>query len=695
MPRKLPPLVLVGRLFSLLFMANRSVISRCPEPCTKPLGISDGRIRDDQMSASSTYGDLFEIFGAHRARLNLTSWPPGYRANVDALGDFTWIKITLDQDMVITGIATQGYGNTSFSEWVSNYLIFYEKKGAEVTAPCANTDGEVMGMCNGNVDSTSIRYHNLATPVVTKSVLVNPLTWKDNIGLRMELYGCEPEFHFVAVITIQKTRFKLDYANSTTGSYLSMRDDVIAEVTDLLDEVSGFLFAKLRTLSPQAVHKKPVMAAEVQIYCIESRKAAVAQELNNSVQNGFSSILGEFLYLEELFNCECDVPSVKVELGKTLKNATIIYTNSRFLLKATYNGNCKDDNYGGYELHWEVSKCEESTGLCNQIIPYGKNKPGRPKYLFPRLFGASYMYIRCVLKNHSQQTITYDYGYARITLPPLVAVIEGLSSVLKGNESVVRLDGSASYDPEVKHKNSEGLSFTWYCRREGAGQDDKGTIWTVSPKEVRVCHGTEFRHLNNSLATLTLDLGKLSGNNAYVFELLVQKGDRSTRTIHKLQVEPPFKLFIGYQTRSGFLVINSGPKSYAIAQLPLGNITLEARVSDFMGASAIERFQVQVKPIPPKDIFKLVETSTSDGNSSLRGIINKENVDEAAQMAYSIVTAVEEANMAIEDKQRVKEAVLEQISVVEISSMQQVTQLSAVVVVTTEGEKDMRLTAQV
>ena len=60
-----------------------------------------------------------------------------------------------------------------------------------------------------------------------------------------------------------------------------------------------------------------------------------------------------------------------------------------------------------------------------------------------------------------------------------------------------------------------------------------------------------------------------------------------------------------------------------------------------------------MKPIPPKDIFKLVETSTSDGNSSLRGIINKENVDEAAQMAYSIVTAVEEANMAIEDKQRV------------------------------------------
>lgn len=40
------------------------------------------------------------------------------------------------------------------------------------------------------------------------------------------------DFHFVAVMTIWKTRFKLDYANSTTESYLTMRDDVIAEVIE-------------------------------------------------------------------------------------------------------------------------------------------------------------------------------------------------------------------------------------------------------------------------------------------------------------------------------------------------------------------------------------------------------------------------------------------------------------------------------
>lgn len=44
---------------------------------------------------------------------------------------------------------------------------------------------------------------------------------------------------------------------------------------------------------------------------------------------------------------------------------------------------------------------------------------------------------------------------------------------------------------------------------------------------------------------------------------------------------------------------------------------------------------------------------------------------------------------------KVKETILEQISTVEVNSMQQVTQLSAVVVMATEGKKDIAVTAQV
>ena len=97
------------------------------DKCNKNLGISDYRIRDDQMSASSAYDNDFATFGAHRARLNLTSWPPGYRANNEPPGTFLWLKVNLDQAMAITGISTQGYGNSSAEEWVSMYMMLYEK----------------------------------------------------------------------------------------------------------------------------------------------------------------------------------------------------------------------------------------------------------------------------------------------------------------------------------------------------------------------------------------------------------------------------------------------------------------------------------------------------------------------------------------------------------------------------------------
>ena len=78
------------------------------------------------MSAASAYDDDFATFGAHRARLNLTIWPPGYRANNKAQS-FNWITVNLDEDMVVIGIATQGYGNSSAREWVKQYMVYYER----------------------------------------------------------------------------------------------------------------------------------------------------------------------------------------------------------------------------------------------------------------------------------------------------------------------------------------------------------------------------------------------------------------------------------------------------------------------------------------------------------------------------------------------------------------------------------------
>lgn len=44
----------------------------------------------------------------------------------------------------------------------------------------------------GNNDSNGIVKHDLAVPRITSSILLIPRNWTDNIGLRMEIYGCEP-----------------------------------------------------------------------------------------------------------------------------------------------------------------------------------------------------------------------------------------------------------------------------------------------------------------------------------------------------------------------------------------------------------------------------------------------------------------------------------------------------------------------
>ena len=105
------------------------------------------------MSASSTYDDDFATFGAHRARLNLTSWPAGYRANKEKIDFFPWLKINLDQDTVITGIATQGFGNVSLNEWVTNYVVFYDKRGADETVYCTTEDGETLKVIMFSISS--------------------------------------------------------------------------------------------------------------------------------------------------------------------------------------------------------------------------------------------------------------------------------------------------------------------------------------------------------------------------------------------------------------------------------------------------------------------------------------------------------------------------------------------------------------
>lgn len=89
--------------------------------------MASAKIRNEQITVPSAYNNDFSTFGPHRARLNLTSWPPGYRA--DPNQGSGWIKVELGKKMVITAIATQGFGDDSVEEWISQYMVMYSNGG--------------------------------------------------------------------------------------------------------------------------------------------------------------------------------------------------------------------------------------------------------------------------------------------------------------------------------------------------------------------------------------------------------------------------------------------------------------------------------------------------------------------------------------------------------------------------------------
>lgn len=96
------------------------------------------------MSASSAYDNDFVSYGAHRARLNLTSFAPGYRAARE--NPFPWIVVSLKPDKILTAMDIQGYGDKRVAEWVTQFQVMYARgKGDFIYMKDTNKQPKVSG----------------------------------------------------------------------------------------------------------------------------------------------------------------------------------------------------------------------------------------------------------------------------------------------------------------------------------------------------------------------------------------------------------------------------------------------------------------------------------------------------------------------------------------------------------------------
>ena len=97
-------------------------------------------ISDDQIFGRSAYNSDYSMYGAENARLH-SSW--GHRSDPTLEVKANIIGIDLRKEMVITGIATQGYGDPVVAEWVDSFNVIYKDSSGKRQG-VKNTQGNLM-----------------------------------------------------------------------------------------------------------------------------------------------------------------------------------------------------------------------------------------------------------------------------------------------------------------------------------------------------------------------------------------------------------------------------------------------------------------------------------------------------------------------------------------------------------------------
>ncbi|XP_031555918.1 retinoschisin-like [Actinia tenebrosa] len=146
------------------------------------------------MSSFKAYNGDISIYGAKNARLMKTSSPQGYRGDKSAPKE-SWITVDFEKKLVITAIATQGYGDPTTDEWVTKFVLLYFSNGQNFK-PLKDEHDDI-NIFIGNNDSSTVHRQNIPLPVIVSQIIILPKKWNNNVGLRMELYGCEPEDNYV------------------------------------------------------------------------------------------------------------------------------------------------------------------------------------------------------------------------------------------------------------------------------------------------------------------------------------------------------------------------------------------------------------------------------------------------------------------------------------------------------------------
>lgn len=157
------------------------------ESLGNPLGMTNGDIKDSQLSASTEHdANHGPAFGRLLKSGGAGAW---CAVGSKMRGGDQWIQIETSGTVPIGGVATQGRASAtcnSCNQWVTQYRVLYSDDGKSWST-VKDENGEDRYF-TANTDTDTVVKHAFATPFKAKFVRINPTGFHNHMSMRVELY---------------------------------------------------------------------------------------------------------------------------------------------------------------------------------------------------------------------------------------------------------------------------------------------------------------------------------------------------------------------------------------------------------------------------------------------------------------------------------------------------------------------------
>ncbi|XP_065221336.1 discoidin domain-containing receptor 2 isoform X2 [Planococcus citri] len=157
--------------------------------CTAALGMQSGKIKDEDISASSSFdsGNVGPQHGRIRTESHGGAWCPKQEATQEPK---EWLEINLQQVHVISSVETQGrFGNGQGQEYAEAYQLEYWRPKLGKWKKYRNYKGEEVIAGNENTYLEAKRH--LDPPIWASRIRFVPYSYhRRTVCMRVEVYGC-------------------------------------------------------------------------------------------------------------------------------------------------------------------------------------------------------------------------------------------------------------------------------------------------------------------------------------------------------------------------------------------------------------------------------------------------------------------------------------------------------------------------